>query len=61
MSPDVVKTKSELSLTWVHQCYFEWMLDLKITFVTYAQITDFSYNLNTDQLIEFNDMYQWKV
>ena len=33
------------------------MLDLKITFVTYAQITD-SYNLNTDQLIEFNDMYQ---
>ena len=26
------------------------MLDLKITFVTYAQITDLSYILNTDQL-----------
>lgn len=58
MWPDVAKTKIELSLTWVHQWYFEWMLDLKITFVTYAQITDFSYILNTDQLIDFDDMYQ---
>lgn len=58
MWPDVVKTKIELSLTCVHQWYFEWMLDLKITFVTYAQITDFSYILNTDQLIDFDDMYQ---
>ena len=32
------------------------MLDLKITFVTYAQIIDLSYILNTDKLIEFNDM-----
>ena len=29
------------------------MLDLKITFVAYAQIADI---LNTDQLTEFNDM-----
>lgn len=58
MWPDVAKTKIELSLTWVNQWYFEWMLDLKITFVTYAQITDFSYILNTDQLIDFDDMYQ---
>ena len=30
------------------------MLDLKIAFVTYVQITDLSHILNTDQLIEFN-------
>ena len=32
------------------------MLDLKITFVTYAQITDLNYILNTDQLSELNDV-----
>ena len=32
------------------------MLDLYITFVTYVQITDVSYILNTGRLIELNDM-----
>ena len=60
----VIKTESELALNFkgyitnLSTPMLLWLkiLDLKITFVTYTQITDHSYILNTDQLSEFNDM-----